>query len=125
MLISKSSNNRNYVDNLMNQYFKEELNRREAAWIRYLQDHRDLLVKNSEWVPISRETMNVYKYRPRKFLASQNRSDELELAFMITNRFYTYMDFNFEVEGVYIPDNRYVSELRQMYLTIARQLAKL
>jgi len=126
MIISSSVNNRSLLAAVVEQFNRvETLNHREPSWILYLQDHRELLRNNSHRLYVNAEVMYKYRYRPRKFLSNNQSADELELAFMITNRFKSNMDFNLGVTEVYIPDRRYVEELRKMWTTTQQQIKKL
>lgn len=126
MLISSSSSNRSLLAAVIEQFNQiEVLNHREPSWILYLQDHRDLLRANSQRVLVDGEVMHKYRYRPRKFLSNHRSIDALELAFMITNRFRSNLDFDLNVTEVYIPDRRYVEELRKMWGTLEQQINKL
>lgn len=122
MLISNSDDNISYRFRLIAQHQQEQLMDPDEMWVHYLQDHRDLIKENSTKVAVNETNMNLYRYRPRKFIAAAGVQEELELAFLVVNRIGNAINFTEKnYEYVYIPDYNYIYDLRRMYMTLKYQ----
>lgn len=122
MLISNSNDNISYRYQLIAQHNQEQLMDPSEEWVHYLQDHRELIKEHSTKIAVNETNMNLYRYRPRKFLAAAGTQEELELAFVVVNRIGDNMSFTEQnYEYVYVPEYNYIFDLRRMYVTLKYQ----
>ena len=126
LMVSDSSSVTSYSTTIDSYIDQEPLNITDPDWFQFLLDHRQLIRENSIENILTEEVMYVHRYRIRKYLKSlKNYSPDLELAFRVVNRLGSNMDFNLSLQSVYVPDKRYVTELRRKYNTNKSKLNKL
>ena len=117
MQISSTERNESFVTTIDYLSTKHTAHVAEAEWVHFLQDHFEQLRANSTYVTLNEQTMYRYRYRICDFLESVPVSRGCDQAFRIVNRLHNDLDFNLSLEGVYIPDERFISELRVRYVT--------
>ncbi len=124
--VSNDESNRSFSNILDSKIENEIFICEEDDWTTFLKDHEMLIRKHSEWVEFDKETAYRYRYRMREYLKDKkNYNPSMVMAFRIVNRFYHSYDFDTEVEGFYIPDQKYINELRSIYATNKSVQAKL
>lgn len=103
-------------------YLKQKISRQkqmvlEDDWIIFLQDHKEIIKENSTWEELTEATMKRYQYRIRDFLLDRKHQFGMEQAFRVVNRLHSDMDFVMGLDGVWIPNDKYITELRDQYYT--------
>ena len=126
MLFSESDNNSSFSLDLHAQILADSLLDNNRAWIQYLQDHRQLIIKHSTTATINETVMGTCRYRIKKLLSDMGVNEDLVLTFKIINRIPNDLKFSEKyLESVYIPSHEYIVELRKMYVTLRNKVNKL
>lgn len=125
MLISNDENNTSFKEILNSILNEDQYNQGERAWLLYLQDHREYIIKRSKLVEITPNEMTYYKYRIRKYLLYKGYNSNYDKIFRIINRLPQDIQFNENVTSVYLPDSTVIAELRRSYQTLKTQILKM
>lgn len=124
MPISESQQTKSLSEQLVEMNKRDTLNLTDDSWVRFIIDHRELIIENSKLTVVSPEDMYRYRYRIRDFLIEKcNFSKNAEIVFRVINRLYNDMDFDLTISKVYIPDTNYLNKLRGRYATV-KSIAK-
>ena len=117
MQISSTERNESFTVTIDTLSSRARLHVPEPDWVHFLQDHFEKLRENSTYMTLDEKTMLRYQYRISDFLNDLQKTLGCDQAFRIANRLHSDLDFNLSLEGVHIPSEAYLSELRMRYLT--------
>ena len=92
-----------------------------ADWVRFLKDHRELILSKSTLTAIDYDTMAVYRYRPEEYLDFMGVPRGLAWLVLWLNQIHTAHDF-VGLSALYLPDYRHIDELHRLYRTEQTQL---
>jgi len=91
-------------------------------WLRFVDDHLDLIRINSDKTWLTRTELSRYEYRPEDYLILHQIPLGILPVFFRVNYLKTSRDF-YQLEYVYIPKLNYLQELYDEYLSVeAREL---
>lgn len=125
-MLSNSTANRSFRDEVDTTINRETLSLANDAWIQFLLDHRSMIIEHSKLVEISQETLYRYRYRIRDYLKEVHSDNYgLDQIFRIINRLYNDLDFNLTLTHVYVPDTQYCLNLRKKYQTAQAKQKKI
>lgn len=125
MITSSTDRNTSFVDRIGKLISRASLHIADDAWVHFLQDHYTQLKENSTYVTLDEKTLLRFRYRISDYLTDKQYQLGIDQAFRVVNRLHSDLDFNLSLTGVYLPDMRYVSELRKIYGTNQKQWSSL
>lgn len=95
------------------------------SWQQYVEDHREFIIQNSKYITVDPDIINEYLYRPIDFIKEYLKiTIDIHWIFMYINNIKTNMDFNTQIDRLYIPDTDIIKELRQRYVVFMTNILK-
>lgn len=89
-------------------------NKSDEKWMLFVQDHKKLILENSNLINIPMTTMHKYTYRPEDYLRSQGYSPNLTWIILHINNIESQLYFK-ELDFIYIPDEIYMENLYKTF----------
>lgn len=88
----------------------------DEEWMQMVMDHKENIKDNSNYVDITPDVLNSYRYRPGDYLYEVwHISRSYIWIFKYINDLTTVVDFDIPLTGVYVPSVQYITELRSTY----------
>lgn len=97
----------------------------DPAWLHFLADSRSWLIQRSTIVTVTEAMMLRYAYRIRDYLADQRDCNVgCEQAFRVINRLGSDLDFNSNLNFIYVPKDTAVKYLRDKYNSVKQKMKR-
>lgn len=110
------------AESLLTKLRAMKYNPSDVRWVQFIQDHKNYLTSKSEVIVISKNIMNLYKYRPMDFLNYLKVQYDLCWIILYINNILDPMNF-INKNFIYKPTTKTITDLKTKYNTYLKKAA--
>lgn len=93
----------------------------DFEWRKFIQDHRRIILSKSTVRTLTVYETDKYKYRPEEYLEHINVDPGIAWIVLWINQI-PNNEYFVDIEQLYIPDEKYLTSLRQSYRSVRKEL---